>query len=126
MTNCKNCEKELDSRQGKYCSNKCQVEFQSRKLINEFCQGLKVGKLFQIRGLLREFILDHYENKCGHCGITEWNDKPITFEINHIDGRALNNTLDNLEILCPNCHSQTDTFRNKGNRNSDRTNRKPL
>jgi Zn finger protein HypA/HybF involved in hydrogenase expression len=68
------------------------------------------------------------ENKCECCGITSWNDKPIVFELHHKDGNHYNNNLDNLEVLCPNCHSQTDFFRgrnckvdntDKGNENID-------
>lgn len=44
---------------------------------------------------------------CNACGIgPEWNEKTLTLEINHIDGNWLNNLRDNLEFLCPNCHSQ--------------------
>lgn len=53
------------------------------------------------------------ENKCECCGITEWNGKSINFELHHIDGNSSNNLLSNLQILCPNCHSQTDNFRSK-------------
>lgn len=53
------------------------------------------------------------ENKCECCGITEWNGKQINFELHHIDGNSSNNSLSNLQILCPNCHSQTDNFRSK-------------
>ena len=50
---------------------------------------------------------------CEECGISEWMNKPISMELHHKDGNHNNNNLDNLEILCPNCHSQTDTFRSK-------------
>lgn len=55
------------------------------------------------------------ENKCEICNITEWNGKPISLHLDHINGDNGNNHLSNLRILCPNCHSQTDTFgaRNK-------------
>lgn len=53
------------------------------------------------------------ENKCERCGITEWNGLPIQCELHHIDGNTSNNSLDNLTILCPNCHSQTENFRSK-------------
>lgn len=49
--------------------------------------------------------------KCECCGITKWNGKRIGLELNHIDGNNSNHKLSNLEILCPNCHSQTDTFK---------------
>ena len=51
------------------------------------------------------------ENKCECCGITEWNGKEIKFELHHKDGNHYNNNLENLQLLCPNCHSQTDMFR---------------
>lgn len=51
--------------------------------------------------------------KCEICGITEWNNKPLVFHIHHIDGCPTNNNLDNLQLLCPNCHSQTDNYSNK-------------
>lgn len=53
--------------------------------------------------------------KCEKCGIEgEWREEPISLEIDHIDGDRYNNRLENLRFLCPNCHSQTDTFRNRG------------
>ena len=50
------------------------------------------------------------------CGITEWNNKKIVLELEHKDGNSENNDLVNLELLCPNCHSQTPTYKakNKG------------
>lgn len=51
--------------------------------------------------------------KCECCGLSEWQNKPLQLEVHHIDGNHHNNALDNLKLLCPNCHSQTDNFRNK-------------
>ena len=51
--------------------------------------------------------------ECVGCGIAEWNGKRIGLELDHIDGDNSNHTLDNLRALCPNCHSQTDTYRSK-------------
>jgi hypothetical protein len=47
-----------------------------------------------------------------------YNNKPLTLEIDHIDGKCFNNTLENMRFLCPNCHSQTDTYKAK-NKSSD-------
>jgi Zn finger protein HypA/HybF involved in hydrogenase expression len=66
---------------------------------------------------LKRFLLKNHGEKCWSCGITEWNDKPIGFELEHIDGNSENNELNNLSILCPNCHSQTDTYKNKNKGN---------
>lgn len=50
------------------------------------------------------------ENKCEICGITKWHGKPIVCQLHHIDGNNQNNNLENLQILCPNCHSQTENY----------------
>jgi|APGre2960657444_1045066.scaffolds.fasta_scaffold28600_4 hypothetical protein len=63
--------------------------------------------------LLRKY-LHHYKLKpyhCDICSLTEWNGQHITLELDHIDGVRDNNALNNLRWLCPNCHSQTPTFR---------------
>lgn len=67
-------------------------------------------------------ILEEQGNKCNHCGISEWNGKPIVLELEHKDGNTKNNERSNLECICPNCHSQTSTWRgrnNKGKKVSD-------
>jgi hypothetical protein len=53
------------------------------------------------------------ENVCSICGITEWFGKSINMELDHIDGNRSNHLLSNLRMLCPNCHSQTDTYRSR-------------
>lgn len=52
-------------------------------------------------------------NKCATCELAEWQGKEITLELNHIDGDRHNNEVKNLELLCPNCHSQTPDWRRK-------------
>ncbi len=60
--------------------------------------------------LIQEGIKD---NKCESCGIKEWRNKPLSMELHHKDGDRCNHLLENLLLLCPNCHSQTETFRAK-------------
>ena len=63
--------------------------------------------------LLRKY-LHHYNLKpyqCETCALTDWNKQHLTLELDHIDGIRTNNQLNNLRWLCPNCHSQTPTFR---------------
>jgi len=49
---------------------------------------------------------------CEECGLKNWNDLPLILELEHINGDNTDNRMENLKILCPNCHSQTPTFRN--------------
>lgn len=54
------------------------------------------------------------EYKCEYCGISEWNGKPLTLQLHHINGIHNDNRLSNLQLLCPNCHSQTENFGTRG------------
>lgn len=67
---------------------------------------------------LRLIKLGIFSNKCNTCSITDWNGKPLSLHLDHIDGNPRNNLISNLRLLCPNCHSQTDTYCGKNvNRN---------
>ena len=60
---------------------------------------------------LKPHLIKERGHSCQQCNLTEWLQKPITLEVEHIDGDNTNNNLDNLLLLCPNCHSQTKTWR---------------
>lgn len=60
---------------------------------------------------LKKHLISLRGNKCESCFNETWLGKPITLEIHHKDGDRTNNSLDNLILLCPNCHSQTDNWR---------------
>ena len=64
--------------------------------------GNHKGHLIQERG-----------HSCESCGLSEWLNKPITLELEHIDGDNQNNVKENLKLLCPNCHSFTDTWKGR-------------
>lgn len=53
------------------------------------------------------------EAKCESCGNTHWLDLPLKFELDHKNGDNRDNRIENLRVLCPNCHSQTSTWRKK-------------
>ncbi len=80
--------------------------------INEILDGLHPSyQTYKLKNrLIKEKIL---ENICSECGLNEWNNKPINLELDHINGVRTNHKLENLRLLCPNCHSQTDTYRSK-------------
>ena len=62
--------------------------------------------------LISEGLLDKV---CVECGITDsWNNKPIILHLDHINGVNNDHRLENLRLLCPNCHSQTDTWCGRG------------
>lgn len=102
----------------RYCSNRCQIEYQ----YHQYIQKWQVGEVNGNRGItarttsrhLRRYLLEKYQHRCTQCGWEEHH--PLTgevpLEIDHIDGNAENNAEGNLRLLCPNCHSLTPSFRN--------------
>ncbi len=97
---------------GKYCSNKCQGKYKTYK---ETFPRVERGEVTQT-STLRSYLKEVKGYTCVECGIGEmYNSKPITLQVDHIDGNSDNNFPENLRLLCPNCHSQTDTWvtRNK-------------
>ena len=98
---------------GKYCSVKCQ---QNKALRDRASKWLGGKASFSNRALNRIItLLRGY--RCDVCGLSEWMSKPITLEVEHRDGNSLNCAPENVCLICPNCHSQTPTYkaRNKGN-----------
>jgi len=71
-------------------------------------------------GQKRERVFYEQNLSCNRCKLSKWQNEPIVLEIEHKDGNHQNNSRDNLEGLCPNCHSLTDTWRgrNKNGQNS--------
>lgn len=122
LYNCLYCGKEnkvVVSQANKYCNNTCQAEYQSIKKYEAWKRGEgTIGKSCLKTNLKKEF-----GDNCKVCGLDSWMGKPINLEVDHIDGDPYNNTPENLRLICPNCHSQTHSFkgRNKGNGRGSKT-----
>ena len=72
---------------------------------------------YQRRGIKKRLFAEGIkEEKCEMCGLESWNGIKIGLELDHINGNSYDHRLDNLRILCPNCHATTDTYRGKNKR----------
>lgn len=113
---CKQCGKELVHRNSIYCSAKCHKQFQYEQYIkkwkNHEVNGIK-GKNGQLSSYIRRYIFEKFNFKCSKCGWGETNPhtNTIPLEIEHIDGNWENSYEENLNLICPNCHSLTATYR---------------
>lgn len=113
--NCINCGKESKkqhSKSNKYCSNACQLEYQYTHTKKPLIEQGKISAKMSLPLLIR-YVTQRDGYKCSCCGIDFWQDKPISLDLDHIDGNNQNNFPVNLRLLCPNCHRQTPTWGNK-------------
>lgn len=82
-----------------------------KRSIEEICVYGKYENTYCLKNrLIKDKIR---EAKCEECLLTHWRDQPIALELHHIDGDKLNNVLENLQILCANCHALTTNYRGK-------------
>lgn len=111
---CASCGTETENQ--KYCSSKCQHDHQWSLTKTMIESGEKTTG-----NGVRRFVLQRADYKCEVClQPSEWQGKPLTLQIDHIDGNSDNNLLDNLRVLCPNCHTQTETWCARNKKNSKR------
>ncbi len=113
------CGREVPRPSYKYCSNKCQMTYQHRVRIATFLRGrYPLVECTGSKSFIRHWLIETYGERCARCGWCEVN--PSTgrspLDVEHIDGDSENMKPENFILLCPNCHSLTDTFNalNKG------------
>ena len=123
---CLVCGKELKSgHKFQYCHEHLVAHRHEEQISNWLATGetgLNVDS--SLGPVFRNYILDQQNGCCAICGMPAvWNNKPLTFILDHIDGNAARSERSNLRLICPNCDSQLDTYKSK-NKNSARTKRK--
>jgi len=118
---CLQCKKEFiyhkSSSYGKFCSNKCCGRY---RFENNTIKKIERGESCH-SGTLRKFLTETKGYKCEICNLSKWNDKEISLHVDHIDGNSDNNFPVNIRLLCPNCHSQTETFCGRNIKNTKRS-----
>jgi endogenous inhibitor of DNA gyrase (YacG/DUF329 family) len=124
---CLNCGKEFEHKKGdyfnKFCSNKCQGEYKKKSLIESWKKGEYKGSAEYLSNTIKNYLLEKNNYKCEICGFEGYNTftKNSILQIHHKDGDSSNNSEENLQVLCPNCHAMTETYGNCGKRKSSRT-----
>ena len=126
---CKNCGNVFypKTKEARFCSPKCSGEFAGKPIIEAWLAGEISGNKQGVyndvlRNPIRNYILKQANYTCSCCGLNEWNGKPIPLQVHHKDGDAHNNKPENIEVVCWNCHAQTETFGSK-NKKSTRKSR---
>lgn len=112
---CLNCLKPIIY-QNKYCNIYCQHEYKYKKSVEDWLKNPK--KYTSPKGFMKKWLIENGGEKCHRCGWNQKNKytKKIPLEMHHEDGKWRNNSPENLDLVCPNCHSLTSTYRygNKG------------
>lgn len=122
---CLECDTEFNcqpSSLNKFCSSTCFGVHTRKKSVENWLETgeLKLAKSGQVasKSFVKLYLLEEQKHCCFICGMKdEWNNKPINFVLDHINGDSTENKRENLRLICHNCDSQTDTYkgRNKGN-----------
>lgn len=121
-THCLQCGKPLSKTASKFCNNECKSRYYYEQYIERWKQGLEDGKSgkYDVSENIRRYLFEKYNSSCQECGwniVNKYTNK-VPLQIHHIDGDCTNNKEENLQLLCPNCHSLTENY---GSRNENAT-----
>jgi hypothetical protein len=119
IKNCLFCNKQFNPHRGnigKFCNHQCSANYQKRKVVETIVSGNYKSIQCQT---LKKYLIKTRGHICESCGLLTWLNQKIVLTIEHKDGDATNNKLENVQLLCWNCHSLTPTFGGK-NKNSTR------
>ena len=138
---CPNCGTQLpyEKRHNKFCDQTCSASFNNRgvtrhikrsrfcecgnpkTLQNKYCDECIKKRVYSNKvtslddanhdRIRKRILLEQRGHQCEVCDLTEWRGEAIPLELDHIDGNADNNQENNLRLICPNCHAQTDTYK---------------
>ena len=114
MGKCLLCNKELVKGQTKFCCSEHSNQYKINESIKNWLDGNDEGwSGTGIKKFIRNYLIKEANYKCELCGWGEINPYSgnLPLEIHHKDGNYKHNTLDNLQVLCPNCHSLTDNYK---------------
>tara|TARA_R110000796_G_scaffold47751_5_gene114637 strand:+ start:22425 stop:22832 length:408 start_codon:yes stop_codon:yes gene_type:complete len=126
--NCLHCQAAIPNR-NIYCNNDCQWEYRKTER-HKIIETLGVGALSSVkeeasqREVLKKYLTHKYGTACMECGWDKKNEytQKVPTQLDHIDGNPHNQSLDNVRILCPNCHSLTEYFGARGKGRKQRYN----
>jgi endogenous inhibitor of DNA gyrase (YacG/DUF329 family) len=110
---CSNCSKSLKKNASKFCSNRCQFDYQWMIKKEQISSSGKVDEIRQAKKYLKEVRGD----KCEMCGVDTWAGKPILLLCDHINGNSSDWNLNNLRLICSNCDATTLYYKNKNKGN---------
>lgn len=116
---CLNCHKIIPKDQT-YCSKDCHIQYRHKLKMKEVENNNGIG--CHIRQI-KTYLIETRGHKCEICGNTMWMNQPIPLILDHINGRASDDRLENLRLVCGNCDMQLPTYKSK-NKHSDRIKRK--
>lgn len=113
---CLSCGNEVARKPNKFCCQTCQTDWQYKNYIERWIAGLETGyrndNNYSISMHVRRYLFEKYGSSCQLCKWSKKNEvtDKVPLTVHHIDGNAKDCSSNNLQLLCPNCHSLTKNY----------------